>query len=56
MQSASWNGRAHNRVWLDREQLQAAGTLTYKLVPQPDFKGWGTHGRDLPNAPAGLAN
>lgn len=56
VQSASWNGRAQNRVWLDWEQLQAAGTLTYKLAPQPDTKGWGTHGRDLPNPPAGLAN
>ncbi|RYE80706.1 MAG: hypothetical protein EOO80_03140, partial [Oxalobacteraceae bacterium] len=56
VQSASWNGRAQNQVWLNWEQLQAAGTLTYKLAPQPDTKGWGTHDRDLPNPPAGSTN
>lgn len=55
VQSVSWGGRPLERVWLDWEQLQAAGTLAFKLAPQPDAKGWGTHGRDLPHAPVGIA-
>jgi len=55
VQSVQWAGRPLSRVWLDWEQLQAAGTLSYKLAPQPDTAGWGTHGRDLPHAPADAA-
>jgi putative alpha-1,2-mannosidase len=56
VKSASFNGRSQNQVWLSWEQLQAAGTLSYKLAPQPDTKGWGTHRGDLPNAPADTPN
>jgi putative alpha-1,2-mannosidase len=52
----NYGGRAVERVWLDWEQLQSAGTLKYQLTTQPDTKGWGTRGRDLPRPPAGLAN
>lgn len=55
VQSVSWGGRPLERVWLDWEQLQAAGTLRFNLAPQPDAQGWGTHGRDLPQPPAGIA-
>jgi predicted alpha-1,2-mannosidase len=55
VQSVSWADKPVSRVWLDWEQLQAGGTLGYRLVPQPDTAGWGTHGRDLPHAPAGIA-
>jgi predicted alpha-1,2-mannosidase len=55
VQSVTWAGRPLSRVWLDWEQLQAAGTLKFQLAPQPDMKGWGTRGRDLPRPPAGLA-
>ena len=54
MQSVSFAGRPVSRVWLDWEQLQAAGTLSYKLAPQPDSAGWGTRAADLPKAPAGM--
>jgi predicted alpha-1,2-mannosidase len=52
VQSVNWNGRPVERVWLDWEQLQAAGRLEYRLAPQPDTRGWGTHAPDLPTAPA----
>ncbi len=55
VQSVSWGGRPLSRVWLDWEQLQSAGTLQFRLAPQADLAGWGTHGRDLPHPPAGLA-
>ncbi|TFW24494.1 glycoside hydrolase family 92 protein [Massilia arenosa] len=55
VQGVSFAGRPLSRVWLDWEQLQAAGTLQYKLSAQPDTTGWGTHARDLPRAPAGIA-
>ena len=54
VQSVSFAGRPVSRVWLDWEQLQAAGTLSYKLAPQPDSAGWGTRAADLPKAPAGM--
>ena len=54
VQSVNWAGRPLSRVWLDWEQLQAAGTLKYQLAPQPDTAGWGTRGRDLPRPPAGI--
>jgi len=50
VQSVQWNGRPVERVWLDWEQLQQAGTLTYRLAPQPDTQGWGTRGANLPRA------
>ncbi|MGB9991264.1 GH92 family glycosyl hydrolase [Massilia sp. SM-13] len=55
VQSVNWAGRPLQRVWLDWEQLQSAGTLSYQLAPQPDTAGWGTRARDLPRPPAGLA-
>ena len=54
VQSVSWANKPLPRVWLDCEQLQAGGTLGYRLAPQPDTAGWGTHARDLPRPPAGL--
>ena len=54
VQSVNWAGRPLSRVWLDWEQLQAAGTLKYQLAAQPDTAGWGTRGRDLPRPPAGI--
>jgi predicted alpha-1,2-mannosidase len=54
VQSVNWNGRPRSQVWLDWEQLQSAGTLSYRLAPQPDEKGWGTRKADLPNPPAGM--
>jgi predicted alpha-1,2-mannosidase len=56
VQTASWNGRAQDRVWLDWEQIQAGGALTYKLASKPSTSGWGTHRSDLPNPPAASAN
>lgn len=54
VQSVIWAGRSLERVWLDWEQLQSAGTLSYRLGDAPDPRGWGTRGGDLPQAPAGL--
>ncbi len=54
VQSVQWGGRPLSRVWLDWEQLQAAGTLSFQLAPQPDASGWGTRARDLPRPPAGM--
>jgi predicted alpha-1,2-mannosidase len=54
VQGVNWAGKPVSRVWLDWEQLQAGGTLGYRLAPQPDTAGWGTHARDLPRAPAGV--
>jgi predicted alpha-1,2-mannosidase len=51
VQSVSWANQPLSRVWLDWEQLQAGGTLGYRLAPQPDAAGWGTHAPDLPAAP-----
>jgi len=56
VKSVNYAGRALERVWLDWEQLQSASTLKYQLSTRPDTKGWGTRGRDLPRAPAGVAN
>ncbi|MDT9001946.1 GH92 family glycosyl hydrolase [Paucibacter sp. APW11] len=55
VQAVNWQGRALNRVWLDWEQLQSAGTLAFKLAAQPDTTGWGTRAAHLPQPPAGLA-
>lgn len=55
VQSVQWAGRPLERVWLDWEQLQQAGTLTYRLAPQPDTQGWGTRGAELPQAPGDIA-
>ena len=55
VQSVQWRGRPLSKVWLDWEQLQAAGTLWFELAPQPDTAGWGTKARELPRAPAGIA-
>jgi predicted alpha-1,2-mannosidase len=52
VQSVSWANKPLSRVWLDWEQLQAGGTLNYRLAPQPATAGWGTHAADLPAAPA----
>jgi len=54
VQSVQWRGRPQSRVWMDWEQLQEAGTLSFKLAPQPDTSGWGTKARDLPRPPAGI--
>jgi predicted alpha-1,2-mannosidase len=51
VQSVNWAGKPLSRVWLDWEQLQAGGTLGYRLAPQPETAGWGTHAADLPAAP-----
>jgi putative alpha-1,2-mannosidase len=51
----NYAGKPVQRVWLDWEQLQQAGTLQYGLSAQPDPAGWGTRARDLPNPPAGIA-
>ncbi len=56
VKSVSWGNQPVSRVWLDWEQLQAGGILGYRLTPQADTAGWGTRGRDLPQAPAGLKN
>jgi predicted alpha-1,2-mannosidase len=53
--SVTLGGKPVSGVWLTWEQLQAAGTLGYKLATQPDTQGWGTHARDLPQPPAGIA-
>jgi predicted alpha-1,2-mannosidase len=50
VQSVNWAGKPLSRVWLDWEQLQAGGTLGYRLAPQPDTAGWGTQADDLPSA------
>ena len=55
VRSASWEGHALQRVWLDWEQLHAGGTLRFGLAPQPDVTGWGTRAGKLPLAPAGIA-
>lgn len=55
VQSVSLSGKPVERVWLDWEQLQAAGTLSFKLGTEPDTKGWGTRSRDLPQPSAGMA-
>lgn len=54
VQGVNWTGKPLSRVWLDWEQLQAGGTLDYRLAPQAESAGWGTRGRDLPAAPADL--
>jgi predicted alpha-1,2-mannosidase len=51
VQSVNWAGKPLSRVWLDWEQLQAGGTLGYRLAPQPNPAGWGTQAADLPAAP-----
>ncbi|MFC5549995.1 GH92 family glycosyl hydrolase [Massilia aerilata] len=51
VQSVNWSGKPLSRVWLDWEQLQAGGTLGYRLSPQPQTAGWGTKADDLPAAP-----
>jgi predicted alpha-1,2-mannosidase len=56
VKSVSWGNQPVSRVWLNWEQLQAGGILGYRLAPQADTAGWGTRGRDLPQAPVGLKN
>ncbi|MCV2370472.1 GH92 family glycosyl hydrolase [Roseateles oligotrophus] len=54
VKSVSLGGRSLNKVWLDWEQLQSAGSLAFKLSAQPDIQGWGTRARDLPHPPGGM--
>jgi predicted alpha-1,2-mannosidase len=39
IQSASFNGRSHDKAWLSREALQQGGTLRFVMGPKPN-KAW----------------
>ncbi|MGK6320515.1 GH92 family glycosyl hydrolase [Sphingomonas sp. DT-204] len=54
IQSVSFNGRAHDKVWLDRAALQQGGTLRFVMGPTPD-KQWASSKASAPfsmSAPA----
>jgi len=40
IQSATWNGKAFNRCWLDYKEITVGGTLELVLGPQPNQQ-WG---------------
>lgn len=50
LQSASFDGEASSRVWLDWEQLRNGGELDLQLTGTHDPQGWGTRAEDLPAA------
>ena len=50
--SAQFNHKPQDKVFLDWEQLQAGGSLVFKVSAKPDEKGWGTQSKVLP---AGLS-
>jgi len=41
VQSATFNGKPLNRWWIPAKELQAGGTLTLEMGPEPN-KNWGT--------------
>ncbi|WP_411831990.1 GH92 family glycosyl hydrolase [Pseudoxanthomonas mexicana] len=51
VRGASWQGRAHEAVWLDWESLRQGGRLRFDLADAPPAQGWGTRPRDLPASP-----
>jgi len=44
----SWNGRPHDKVWLDWEQLQRGGQLRMQLSADPGAANWGTSPASVP--------
>lgn len=48
IRSVRFNGKRHDRVWLDWAELQRGGVLQFTLGDQPDSKGWGTQASSLP--------
>lgn len=47
IQSVTFNGKPHDKTFLTREALQAGGTLTFVMGPQPN-KDWGSDKADAP--------
>ncbi|ALN57619.1 alpha-1,2-mannosidase, putative [Lysobacter enzymogenes] len=48
VQGASFDGKAHDKVWLDWSALRGGGTLRFELGAQPAANGWGTQAAALP--------
>ncbi|MYM87311.1 glycoside hydrolase family 92 protein [Rugamonas sp. FT82W] len=44
----SWNGRPHDKVWLDWEQLQRGGQLRMQLSTDPAAARWGSSPASVP--------
>ncbi|WP_374407489.1 GH92 family glycosyl hydrolase [Pelagerythrobacter sp.] len=47
IQSATFNGQPHDKTFLTREALQAGGTLTFVMGPEPN-EDWGSDKADAP--------
>ena len=46
---ARLNGRAFDRVWLDRDQLKAGGRIDLRLTDRAERTSWGTGAGDVPS-------
>jgi len=47
--SAQFNHKPQDKVFLDWEQIQAGGSLVFKVSAKADEKGWGTQSKHLPS-------
>lgn len=50
VQSASFDGKPQDRVWLDWAKLRNGGTLRFALDKMPPTAGWGTKAEALPKS------
>ncbi len=50
VQSASFDGKPQDRVWLDWAKLRNGGTLRFALDKMPPAAGWGTKAEALPKS------
>ena len=48
VQSASFDGKPQDKVWLDWSALRQGGTLRFALDKTPAVGGWGTKAEALP--------
>ncbi|ALN80933.1 alpha-1,2-mannosidase family protein [Lysobacter antibioticus] len=50
VQSASFDGKPQDQVWLDWAKLRNGGTLRFALDKTPPVSGWGTQAQALPKS------
>ncbi|MCD6598668.1 MAG: GH92 family glycosyl hydrolase [Bacteroidales bacterium] len=47
IQSATLNGKPHNKTWISHEDIVNGGTLIFEMGPEPNYS-WGSNPSDIP--------
>ena len=47
IQSATLNGKPHNKTWISHEEIVNGGTLIFEMGPEPNHS-WGSNPTDIP--------